>query len=149
MSWPSMRLLTVTILKAPTEPNPFRYTGMSPLRADATATGTPCESDLDPSFVGGVWLGPCFSSSLYPPKASMANADNQSHHRLFERALLEFRPGSRCGSTSFGSITVRAFTFICVPSQQDPAIGEPAVCTEAGKRSPKNNTAPHSGLHSL
>src|SRR2546429_4492303 len=101
MSWPSMRLLTVTVLKAATEPNPFRCIGMSPIRVSTTTTGTLCGTDLDPSFSGGVCLAPCLSSSLYPPKANMADTDNQSHHRLFERALFEFRPGSRGGFTFF------------------------------------------------
>src|ERR1039457_6528147 len=38
--WPSTRLFTVTVLRAVTEPNPRRYTGMSPWVTLATTTGT-------------------------------------------------------------------------------------------------------------
>src|SRR5215467_5885527 len=37
-NWPSMRLFTTTVLKAPTEPSPLRYTGRSRVSALATAT---------------------------------------------------------------------------------------------------------------
>src|SRR5262249_47105413 len=90
-SWPSTRLLTVTVLKAVTVPSPVRYTGISPCRAVAATTGTAGAGafviEAGPACVPGSWKTRYALAPITP-----SNTNSQSHQRC--------RGGAAAGSES-------------------------------------------------